>query len=44
MAKHVRIRMSVEAALIRNFDPAQNQLSIRGEAMRVITVSTPDHA
>jgi hypothetical protein len=44
VAKHVRIRMSLETALIWNLHAAENQLSIRGETMRVVPISTPDHA
>lgn len=44
MADYVRIRMSFEAAIVRNLDAAQNQFSCRHEPMRVVTISTPDRA
>ena len=44
MAKHVRVRMSFDPAIVRNLDAAQDQLTPGGEPMRVVTVSAADRA
>ena len=43
MEKCIRLRMAVETTFEWNLNPAENQLPIRGEPMRVITLSTSDH-
>jgi len=44
VTQNIRIGMSIESAIVRNFDAAENQFSARRETMRVVPSSTPDHA
>ena len=44
MADHIGIRMSLETAVVRNLDAAQDQFAARREPMRIVTISTPDRA
>src|SRR5437588_4851109 len=44
VADHVRVRMPVESALVRNLDTAQDQFASGREPMRVVTISAADRA
>lgn len=44
VADHVRVRMSVETAIVWNLHAAENQLPPGGEPMRIVTISAADRA
>src|SRR4051812_25057128 len=44
MADHVRVRMPVESAIVRDLDAAENEFSPGRETMRIVTISAADRA
>ena len=44
MADHIRIRVAIESAIMRNVDAAENQFPPRHQPMGVVTIATPNRA
>ena len=44
MGEHVRVRMPIQSAIMRDLDAAENEFSALDQSMHVVTNSTANHS